>query len=83
MLYIFMAGGPPEVTLAIAVCPDLAQFTESESWYRHGINRAVLFTDGAKYVRRSGWGVLVLCRHRQGREGERVSLQSGAERARQ
>jgi hypothetical protein len=29
---------------------DLAQFTGSESWYRHGINRAVLFTDGAKYV---------------------------------
>jgi hypothetical protein len=29
---------------------DLAHFTGSESWYRHGINRAVLFTDGAKYV---------------------------------
>ena len=29
---------------------DLAQFTGSETWYRHGINRAVLFTDGAKYV---------------------------------
>jgi hypothetical protein len=29
---------------------DLAQFTGSENWYRHGINRAVLFTDGAKYV---------------------------------
>jgi hypothetical protein len=29
---------------------DLAQFTGSESWYRHGITRAVLFTDGAKYV---------------------------------
>jgi hypothetical protein len=29
---------------------DLAQFTGSESWYRHGINRAVLFTDGVKYV---------------------------------
>jgi hypothetical protein len=29
---------------------DLAQFTGSASWYRHGINRAVLFTDGAKYV---------------------------------
>ena len=28
----------------------LGQFTGSESWYRHGINRAVLFTDGAKYV---------------------------------
>jgi hypothetical protein len=29
---------------------DLAQFTGSENWYRHGINRKVLFTDGAKYV---------------------------------
>ena len=29
---------------------DLDQFTGSENWYRHGINRKVLFTDGAKYV---------------------------------
>ncbi len=29
---------------------DLAQFTGSENWYRHAINHAVLFTDGAKYV---------------------------------
>jgi hypothetical protein len=29
---------------------DLAQFIGSENWYRHGINRKVLFTDGAKYV---------------------------------
>lgn len=29
---------------------DLRQFTGSENWYRHGLNRAVLFTDGAKYV---------------------------------
>jgi len=29
---------------------DLAQFTGSENWYRHAINRAILFTDGAKYV---------------------------------
>ena len=28
----------------------LRQFTGSENWYRHGINRKVLFTDGAKYV---------------------------------
>jgi hypothetical protein len=28
----------------------LRQFTGSENWYRHGINRNVLFTDGAKYV---------------------------------
>jgi hypothetical protein len=29
---------------------DLAQFTGSEQWFRHGINRKVLFTDGAKFV---------------------------------
>jgi hypothetical protein len=29
---------------------DLSQFTGSENWYRHGINRNILFTDGAKYV---------------------------------
>jgi hypothetical protein len=29
---------------------DLAQFTGSEQWYRHGLVRKVLFTDGAKYV---------------------------------
>ena len=27
---------------------QLSQFTGSENWYRHGINRKVLFTDGAK-----------------------------------
>jgi hypothetical protein len=29
---------------------DLEQFTGSETWYRHGINRKVLFTDGAKFL---------------------------------
>jgi hypothetical protein len=29
---------------------DLNQFTGSENWYRHGINRNILFTDGAKFV---------------------------------
>jgi len=29
---------------------DLAQFTGSENWYRHGINRNVLYTDGAHHV---------------------------------
>lgn len=28
----------------------LSQFTGSENWYRHPINRKVTFTDGAKYV---------------------------------
>jgi len=29
---------------------DLAQFTGSEHWYRHALNRSVLFTDGAKFI---------------------------------
>lgn len=29
---------------------DLRQFTGSEQWYRHGIVRDVLFTDGARFV---------------------------------
>ena len=29
---------------------DLDRFTGSETWYRHGIHRNVLFTDGAKYL---------------------------------
>ena len=28
----------------------LSQFTGSEHWYRHGLVRQILFTDGAKYV---------------------------------
>ena len=33
---------------------NLRQFTGSENWYRHGINRNVLFTDGAKFVADEG-----------------------------
>src|SRR5271165_5600602 len=33
---------------------DLAQFTGSENWYRHGINRNVLYTDGAQHVAERG-----------------------------
>lgn len=29
---------------------DLSQFTGNEQWYRHGLVRDVLFTDGVKYV---------------------------------
>jgi len=29
---------------------DLAHFTGSEHWYRHGLARNIVFTDGAKYV---------------------------------
>ncbi len=33
---------------------DLSQFTGTEQWYRHGIARNVLYTDGAKHVAESG-----------------------------
>ena len=33
---------------------DLDNFTGSEHWYRHAINRKVAFTDGAKYVADTG-----------------------------
>jgi hypothetical protein len=33
---------------------DLTQFTGTEHWYRHGINRNVLFTEGAHYVAETG-----------------------------
>jgi len=29
---------------------ELHQFTGSEHWYRHGLVRSILFTDGAKYL---------------------------------
>ncbi|MGE0279070.1 MAG: DUF6876 family protein [Rhizobiaceae bacterium] len=33
---------------------DLRQFTGSEHWYRHGIVRDILYTDGAKYIADQG-----------------------------
>jgi hypothetical protein len=33
---------------------DLRQFTGSEHWYRHALNRNVLYTDGAKYIADEG-----------------------------
>ena len=33
---------------------DLMHFTGSEQWYRHALNRNVLFTDGAKHVADAG-----------------------------
>ena len=33
---------------------DFKQFTGSEHWYRHGLVRNVLFTDGAKHVADAG-----------------------------
>jgi len=33
---------------------DLAQFTGTEHWYRHGLVRNVLYTDGVKHVADAG-----------------------------
>jgi hypothetical protein len=33
---------------------DLRQFTGSETWYRHGLVRHILYTDGAQYVAEVG-----------------------------
>ena len=33
---------------------DLAQFYGSETWYRHAINRNVLYTEGAQFVAERG-----------------------------
>jgi hypothetical protein len=33
---------------------DLCQFTGSEHWYQHSLNRNVTYTDGAKYVADEG-----------------------------
>jgi hypothetical protein len=39
------------MTKAKSLDPNiLSQFTGSENWYRHGLARRILFTDGAKYV---------------------------------
>ena len=42
------------ITTKTLIKDELRQFTGSEQWYRHGINRSVLFTDGAKYVADTG-----------------------------
>ena len=39
---------------------DLAQFTGTKRWYRHALNRAVLFTDGARYVADTAGGYWLL-----------------------
>ena len=38
----------------ILTAADLDQFTGSETWYRHGINRKVLYTEGAQFVAERG-----------------------------
>jgi hypothetical protein len=36
------------------ILPGLAPFTGSEHWYRHGLVRNVLYTDGARHVAETG-----------------------------
>lgn len=38
----------------------LKQFTGSTTWYRHGLNRRVNFSDGAKYVADTAGGYWLL-----------------------
>ena len=33
---------------------DLRKFTGSENWYRHPLNRTILFTEGAKHIADAG-----------------------------
>lgn len=33
---------------------DLAQFTGSEQWFRHGLARKVIYTEGAQFVAENG-----------------------------
>src|SRR5713226_1913659 len=42
------------MTTKTLIKSDLAQFTGSETWYRHGFNRDVLYTDGAQHVAEHG-----------------------------
>lgn len=33
---------------------DLAHFTGTDQWYRHGLNRSMLYTDGVQYLAEKG-----------------------------
>jgi len=66
---LFRKGGRPGIEAAIPAAhndegktamtktlteADLHQFTGTENWYRHALNSAVRFTDGAKHVADAG-----------------------------
>lgn len=36
--------------MTVTKLADLHRFTGSEQWFRHPLNRKILFTEGAKYV---------------------------------
>ena len=40
----------PNTPAPVLTEADLAQFTGTDNWYRHGLVRSVLYTDGCKYV---------------------------------
>ena len=42
------------MTTATLTTADLSQFTGSENWYRHSLNREILYTEGALYVADAG-----------------------------
>ena len=52
----------------------LAQFTGSEHWYRHGLVRGILFTDGAKYVADQGGALLAASMRSRSRSASRKAV---------
>jgi hypothetical protein len=51
---------------------DLRQFTGSEHWYRHGLVRSIVFTDGAKYVADQGGAYWLLDEIALAQRGEKA-----------
>jgi hypothetical protein len=51
---------------------DLRNFTGSEHWYRHGLVRDVLFTDGAKYIADEGGAYWLLDEIAFAQKGEKA-----------
>ena len=47
-------GDNTMTTTKTLTAADLRQFTGSENWYRHGLVRDVLYTDGAQYLAEHG-----------------------------
>jgi len=65
------AAGPSTPSVSETL-PDLAHFTGSENWYRHGLNRDVLFTGGAKYVADQGGAYWLLDEIALAQRGEKA-----------
>jgi hypothetical protein len=51
---------------------ELRNFTGSEHWYRHGLVRTILFTDGAKYVADEGGAYWLLDEIAFAQKGEKA-----------